>query len=182
MKLNRHILALCAVQIAIVSTIAAKYLYERHFCPRVWVQVSQFDPDTVMRGRYFALQPVVDACSLDKKLAEHMNPETRGDWHVDESWEWTVKLLPRDGTLIPVISGLEDDDVYRLRLYAGQPCQTARTNQTIEFYVAEHSKSPFPLPSGSEAWLSATIPPTGPPRAVQLAIKQNGVLTPLKLN
>ncbi|MDR3735350.1 MAG: hypothetical protein P4L10_07425 [Acidobacteriaceae bacterium] len=194
MKMDRRILILCIAQLAVVSTIAAKYLYERHTCPRVWVQVTQYDPETIMRGRYLALQPMVDACGLDKTLAQHTEARSNDTWHQTESWEWIVRLVPTSGTLVPVVdkaykpdlnfySGPSDDDgTYRLTLSANDPCTKASVRENIEFFVAEKARSPFPLPSGTEVWLSATIPPKGPPRALQLALKQDGVLTPLKLN
>ena len=49
-----------AVQLALVSSIAAKYLYQRRTCPRVWTRTVAVDPEGVMRGRYLALQLVVD--------------------------------------------------------------------------------------------------------------------------
>jgi len=75
-----------------------------------------------------------------------------------------------------------DDEQVRVTWLATDPCEKATAHVGIELYVPERTKSPFPLPAGQEAWLSVTIPPKGPPRGLQLAIKQNGVLTPLKLN
>ncbi len=55
-------LALLIVQLAIVSTIAAKYLYQRWSCPRVWTRAAAYDPEMPMRGRYLALRLTVDGC------------------------------------------------------------------------------------------------------------------------
>lgn len=53
---------LLVVQLAIVSSIAGKYLYQRWTCPRVWTRALAYDPELVMRGRYLSLQLTVDGC------------------------------------------------------------------------------------------------------------------------
>jgi len=44
-------LALLIIQLALVSTVAAKYLYQRWTCPRVWTRAVAMDPEFPMRGR-----------------------------------------------------------------------------------------------------------------------------------
>ena len=44
MKLSKTSIALLVIQLAIVSTIAAKYLYQRSTCPRVWTRTVAYDP------------------------------------------------------------------------------------------------------------------------------------------
>ena len=53
---------LLLIQLAIVSSVAAKYLYQRWTCPRVWTRTVAFDPELPMRGRYLSLQLIVDGC------------------------------------------------------------------------------------------------------------------------
>ena len=62
MKISKTSVALLLIQLAIVSTVAAKYLYQRWTCPRVWTRTVAFDPELPMRGRYLSLQLVVDGC------------------------------------------------------------------------------------------------------------------------
>ena len=62
MKLAKTSIALLVIQLAIVSTVAAKYLYQRSTCPRVWTRAAAYDPELVMRGRYLSLQLTVDGC------------------------------------------------------------------------------------------------------------------------
>ncbi len=38
MKLAKTSIALLIIQLAIVSTVAAKYLYQRWTCPKVWTR------------------------------------------------------------------------------------------------------------------------------------------------
>src|SRR5208283_3534140 len=62
MKLAKTSIALLVIQLAIVSLIAAKYLYQRWSCPRVWTRTIVYDPEMVMRGRYLSEQLIVDGC------------------------------------------------------------------------------------------------------------------------
>src|ERR1039457_4189439 len=62
MKISKTSVALLLIQLAIVSSIAAKYLYQRWTCPRVWARAEAFDPQLPMRGRYLSLQLAVDGC------------------------------------------------------------------------------------------------------------------------
>ena len=55
-------IALLVIQLAIVSSIAAKYLYQRWSCPRAWTRTVAYDPELPMRGRYLSVQLVVDGC------------------------------------------------------------------------------------------------------------------------
>jgi hypothetical protein len=54
-----------------------------------------------------------------------------------------------------------------------------RLDVPVDFYLAEHTQSPLPLKPGQELWIEVTIPPQGPPRPVQLALKDNTAWTPL---
>ena len=47
-------LALLIIQLLLVSTVAAKYLYQRWTCPRVWTRAAAIDPNLPMRGRYLS--------------------------------------------------------------------------------------------------------------------------------
>ncbi len=66
-------LALLVVQLALVSTIATKYLYQRWSCPRVWTRAAAIDPELPMRGRYLALQLTVDGCQSTLPSAKNAN-------------------------------------------------------------------------------------------------------------
>ena len=59
MKLSKLSIALLLIQLALVSSIAAKYIYQRWRCPRAWTRTVAYDPELPMRGRYLAM---VDRC------------------------------------------------------------------------------------------------------------------------
>jgi hypothetical protein len=53
-------------------------------------------------------------------------------------------------------------------------------NETpVDFHIAEDAASPTPVKAGRELWIEVTAPPKGPPRPMQLALKENGSWRPL---
>jgi len=62
MKLAKTSIVLLVIQLALVSSIAAKYLYQRATCPQAWTRAEAYDPNLVMRGRYLSLRLTVDGC------------------------------------------------------------------------------------------------------------------------
>jgi hypothetical protein len=65
--------------------------------------------------------------------------------------------------------------------WPGSSCDKLRLEDPVDFYIAEHAASPMPAGSGQELWVEVTVPPKGPPRPLQLALKDNGVWKPLNL-
>jgi len=61
----------------------------------------------------------------------------------------------------------------------GSSCDSLRIVEPVDFYIAEHAASPLPMQPGQELWIEVTIPPKGPPRPIQLAMKQDGAWKPL---
>jgi hypothetical protein len=195
MKLGRASLSgvsmvLLAIQLVIVSSIAAKYLYQRWRCPRVWTRSVAYDPELVMRGRYLSLQLVVDGC--ESTLPSHK--EAAFPRNVDgtvKSPRFTVQgvVLAQFQARLAV----EKNRLVALRLpepegprdgllvsaEAGHPCEEMRLVEPVNFYIAEHAQSPLPVAGGDELWIEVTVPPKGPPRPIQLALKHEGAWKPL---
>src|ERR1035441_4689994 len=71
MKISKTSIVLLVIQLALVSSIAAKYLYQRSTCPRVWTRTAAYDPNMVMRGRYLSLRLTVDGCQSTLPSALH---------------------------------------------------------------------------------------------------------------
>lgn len=174
---NRAI-ALLVIQCLLVSSIAAKYLYERVTRPRVWARAAQYDPELPMRGRYLALQPVVDACGLQQK--NQPRSDKSAGWY--ETYQ--VRLVARGGKLVAeeARKQLPRTDYLSVIVTDTIPCERAPVSPAISFFIPESAKAPFPLEPGQELWLEVTVPPSGPPRAIQLALNDNGKWKPLKFD
>jgi hypothetical protein len=185
MSYRARTVLLIAIQCLLVSSIAGKYLYERATRPRVWARAAQYDPNLPMRGRYLALAPLVDACSLPRD--KDSMPAWMAYGHQDPKnmvWFWHVRPTARDGKLAveDARKVLPRSETQTIWLKADQPCERAQLTPTTDFFIPDTARFPFPMKPGSELWVEVTVPPAGPPRPIQLALSENGQWQPLKLN
>jgi uncharacterized membrane-anchored protein len=190
MKLSKTSIILLVIQLVLVSSIAAKYLYQRERCPRVWVQAAAYDPNMVMRGRYLILQLTVDGCQSTLPSALHAVFPRNSDgttrpngFHVN--WQGAVSFrakLKVEGNKLIVIRIPEADETSKgvnVTAWPDSSCDAMRLNEPVDFYIAEHAADPSRLKPNQELWMEVTIPPQGPPRPIQLALKDDGGWRPL---
>lgn len=171
----RAALLLLLLQLVVVSSVAAKYLYERRTCPRVWSRATQYDPNLPLRGRYLALQLLVDACQLPRDSARLQRYPAYGAHtarRMPGYWRWNVSLSVSNGHLAPVIQDHPKSpaDAFQLTLAEDRPCDRVPLMPSSEFFIPDRAQSPFPLKQGQELWVEVTVPPSGPPRPIQLAL------------
>jgi hypothetical protein len=190
MKLAKTSIALLVIQLALVSSIAAKYFYQRATCPRVWTRTAAYDPDMVMRGRYLSLRLTVDGCQSTLPSALHAVFPRNADGTTrpngfSVNWQPPVQFrakLKVEGNKLLAIripeADLRSTGVYVTAL-PGSSCDALRLAEPVDFYIAEHAVDPTSLQPGQELWIEVTVPPIGPPRPVQLALKENGAWKPL---
>ena len=190
MKFARVSIVLLVIQIVIVSSIALKYFYQRATCPRVWTRTMAYDPSLIMRGRYLSLQLTVDGCSSTLPSAKgaqfprNLNGVPSGQsFNINSpSTVWfQATLAVKDNRLI-VIRVPESDNTTGTQAVIAQPgasCNQMRLAQPVDFYIAEHADDPTWLKRGQELWIEVTVPPKGPPRPLQVALKDNGAWKPL---
>ena len=189
-------LALLIVQLLLVSTIAAKYLYQRWTCPRVWTRASAIDPQLPMRGRYLALQLTVDGCQSTLPSAKNANFPRDVNGAVKpgpyvlrpNAVEFRANLKVVNNTLVAVrpegqeIGSTEDSSAGEEVVgTAGSACNQMQLASSTAFFISDTAQSPLPLKPGQELWIEVTVPPKGPPRPIQLALKDNGAWKPLDL-
>jgi len=194
MKLSKASIVLLAVQLALVSSIAAKYLYQRHASPRVWTRAAAVDPSLPMRGRYLSLQLMVDGCSSTLPSAKLADFPRNTDGTVrfgslfsirgERTFAFPARLRVVNGKLLAIQPDGEENTRGAQTVVASpaHSCSEMSLRNPVNFYIAEHAASPLPLAPGQELWIEVTIPRNGPPRPLQLALTSNGVWTPLKLN
>jgi hypothetical protein len=188
MKLSKTSVALLLIQLAIISSIAAKYLYQRQTCPRVWTRTVAYDPQLPMRGRYLSLQLTVDGCQSTLPSAKAASfprdingAAIRGMYMVRASAVFHADLKVENNRLLAI--RIQDDQNGTLgqevSVWPGAACDAMRLDAPVDFYIAEHAQSPLPLKAGQELWIEVTVPPKGPPRPMQLALKDGGAWRPL---
>jgi hypothetical protein len=188
---------LLLVQLLLVLTIAGKYLYERKTRPRIWVLSFPYPPNLPLRGRYLALQLRVDACALPHDKAhftEGFKPvapmQRPGVVQVPVLppnpgyWNWNVSLATENGHLVPK---LEDNpsspgDLQVMTQHENQPCNQLPLSTQVDYFIPDTAKGPFPLKPGQQLWVEVTMPPSGPPRPIQLALSSEAGFQPLHLD
>ena len=168
---------LLVAQLVLVLSIAGKYLYERKVCPRVWVRTVQIDPDLPFRGRYLALQLAVNACSFPHDSSSVFNALNSPAG----SWQWRVKIEAKDGRLVgvPVGDDIRPELTQELQQWGKQSCDRAALSESADYFIGDRAKGPFPLKPNEELWAEVTVPPSGPPRPIQLAISSDAGFKPL---
>ncbi len=190
MKLSNASVALLVIQLALVSSIAVKYLYQRVRCPRVWMRAAAYDPNLVMRGRYLSLQLTVNGCqstlpsAFDAAFPRNSDGTTKPTGYMVKSQfpvRFRAKLKVENNKLVAIRIPEADLVSKGVNVWArpGDSCDALRIEEPVDFYIAEHAADPTPLKPGQELWIEVTVPPQGPPRPIQLALKQNGVWRPL---
>jgi hypothetical protein len=171
-------LILLAVQLVLVLSIVGKYVYERKVCPRVWVRTAQVDPGLPFRGKYLALRLAVDSCALprgEKGFVRGIGPGGSGER------SWRVRLEAKDDKLVAVLAGdkVKPELTEELTLWGNQSCNSATLRDPADYFIGDRAKSPFPLKPKEELWVEVTVPPSGPPRPIQLAISGESGFRPL---
>lgn len=183
-------LALLGVQLALVSSVAGKYLYERHTCPRVWTRAAAVDPELVMRGRYLSLKLRVDGCRItlpgSREAAVAQNLVTAYQVTPNATPErveiaFPARLTAEDGKLNAtwIRDPGKSSRGQRVSGWLEGPCDAMQLEMPVDFYIPEHAQDPSRLQTGQELWIEVTVPPAGPPRPIQLALKQGGEWKPL---
>jgi hypothetical protein len=186
MTFARTSIALLAIQLAVVSSIAAKYLYQRSTCPKVWTCAVAYDPSMVMRGRYISARLYADACGLlPDQTKDVVANASRVPGYLDMADGSTFlqgKIGASQGKLavLYIEKGKAKKTDQQLVWPQSGDCSKVALWTPVDFYLSEKAQSPFPLLKGSELWVEVTVPPKGPPRPLAMAIKGgNGQWQPL---
>ena len=152
-------LILAGAQLALVASLAAKYALDRARLPRVWVQTVAYDPNLPIRGRY-----------LNVRLRVSTEDVSRGEMR-------DVTLNVRDGHLVA------NPTYHRTGLHVSRwinrGAEVTALMEPVAFFLPEHAMDPSVRSAGEELWVEVTVPKTGPPRPIQLAIKRGEAFTPL---
>jgi hypothetical protein len=159
-------LILAGAQLALVASLAAKYAIDRARLPRVWVQTVAYDPNLPIRGRYLSVQLLVSPEDV------HGSPRNS----LGEMRDVTLNV--RDGHLVANPADHPTNlHINRRITNRGEPVTALM--EPVAFFLPEHAMDPFVRRAGEELWMEVTVPKTGPPRPIQLAIKRGESFTPL---
>ena len=59
--------------------------------------------------------------------------------------------------------------------------ETEQQKQAVAYFIPSDAPDPSIRPAGEELWVEVSVPKTGAPRPIRLAVKKDGRLTPLEL-
>ncbi len=59
--------------------------------------------------------------------------------------------------------------------------ETEQLKQAVAYFLPNGAADPSIRPVGEELWVEVSVPKTGAPRPIRLAVKKDGRLTPLEL-
>ena len=156
-------IAVAVLQCLLVLSVAGKYALDRERLPRAWARATPFDPNLPIRGRYV---------SLNLEVNGMVGPQA--NW---PSGAWaSATLSARNGGLFA--EGVSFDSGVHVLRFANGPWRIA---EPVAFFISEHIPDPSRRPSGEELWVEVSVPRHGEPRPIRLAVKKDGVLTPLEL-
>jgi hypothetical protein len=186
-------LALLLTQLAIVSSAAAMYLYQRWTSPRVWTRTMVYDPEMLMRGRYVSVQLLVDGCQSGLTSASQgamaksaggvetgktSTPPTTGPIQFSAH----LKVEGSKLTAIRIPEGDTSSYGQMVSAWPGLTCADMRLQAPVDFFIGEHAASKIEIKPGQELWVEVTVPRRGPPRPIQLALKDGKSWKPLGLD
>jgi hypothetical protein len=159
-------LILAGTQLALVASLAAKYAMDRARLPRVWVQTVAYDPNLPIRGRYLS-------------VLLRVSPEDVYGSPGNFSGEMRdVTLNVRDGHLVANPAN-HPTGLHVSQRTINRGAQVTALIEPVAFFLPEHAADPSVRSAGEELWMEVTVPRTGPPRPIQLAIKRGESFTPL---
>jgi hypothetical protein len=159
-----------AVQVLLVASVGAKFVYDRSHYPRVWVETAPYDPDLPIRGRYVRIAVLVDAHRTPATRASPARPEGLGMFR--------ARLKVADGRLVAVEDDAGQHWVSNAR--CGE-AQCWRLAEALAYFIPEHVEDPARRPAGETLWVEVTVPPEGPPRPIRLGIRKGDTTLPLEL-
>jgi len=146
---------LLVVQCLLVLSVAAKYSWDRERLPRAWANATPIDASLPVRGRYVSLQLHVDG-------------------RQSGNYQDRVRLGMEHGRLVGHSAASGGQRVWRRG-------ETWLLAEPIAFFIPERAADPSHVAPGEEIWVEVSVPSSGPPRPIRLAIKKDGVLQPLDL-
>ena len=186
-------LALLLTQLAIVSSAAAVYLYQRWTSPRVWTRTMVYDPEMLMRGRYVSVQLTVDGCQSGLPSA-NQSAMAKGARSVEMGktapipttgpvqFSARLKVEGSKLTAIRIPESETSSDGRMVSAWPGLTCSDMRLDAPVDFFIGEHSANKVEIKPGQELWVEVTVPRRGPPRPIQLALKDGKTWKPLGLD
>lgn len=164
-------LIFAAIQIALVSSLGAKLVWDRGHSPRGWAATRGYDPDLMIRGRYASISLLVKADKVFPDSSRAQNtPVNRG------YGSQNVYLTVENGRVVA-----NPTDQYTGLSVSGPEWRDGENLSTlyppVAFFLPEHAVDPTRAPRSTTLFVEVTIPRKGPPRPIRFGRNLNGTFT-----
>jgi hypothetical protein len=167
-------LIFAALQVALVSSLGAKLLWDRGHLPRGWAVTRGYDPDLAIRGRYTSISLLVKADKIFPDASpSQATPFGRGYGPQNvylTAENGRVVANPADHYTGLTVNGPEWRDGEKL----------AALNPPVAFFLPEHAADPTRVPRSTTLFVEVTILRKGPPRPIRFARNLDGKFTPIE--
>jgi len=158
-------LVIALVQVLIVGAVGGKLLYDRNTLPAAWAPTAGVDPMLPIRGRYVALNLVVqpDPATEPAQLAEGL--PAAATLSIEDG------MLRATFTQDPGMDAIDWSGVLVQRRDRPGGAQWMVV-EPILFFLPEAAPDPSRLEEGETLWAEVTVPPRGPPRPIRLEVRR----------
>jgi hypothetical protein len=163
-------LLFAAIQVALVSSLGAKLLWDRETSPRGWAATRGYDPNLPIRGRYMNISLLVKADTVFL--------QSQGPAPFLASGSENVDLAVENGRVVAIRASRSTGfSVSGPQLRDGEVLATL--SPPVVYFLPEHAADPMrSLPAGT-LFLEVTIPPKGPPRPIRFGTRVGSEIVPL---
>jgi hypothetical protein len=163
-------LLFAVIQVALVSSLGAKLLWDRETSPRGWAATRGYDPNLPIRGRYIHISLLVKADTVFQPSQGPVPFLASGSENVD--------LAVENGRIVALrASRYTGLSVGGPQLRDGEILATL--SPPVVYFLPERAADPLRGHARGALFVEVTLPRKGPPRPIRLGTKLGGEIVPL---
>jgi len=167
-------LLFAALQVALVSSLGAKLLWDRERLPRGWALTRGYDPDLPIRGRYLSVSLLVEASSVFPDQLRNSR-EARANLGPPRNVYLTV-----ENQRVVAHPADHDTGLTVVQVVSQEGENLAALSPPALYFLSEHGRVPTSGSITGKLFVEVTVPAKGPPRPIRFASKVGDVFTPLE--
>ena len=161
------------IHVALLTAVGAVLLSERRSLPAVWAATTGVDPVLPIRGRYVALNLIVEPRGAMPPLDEAASgPPVEATLSVEGGRLVATILPPPDIEAAVAARGPV------IRRWQAAPDAVWVLDEPIAFFLPENAPDPSRLEPGQVLWAEVTVPRRGAPRPIRLEARPAGAARP----
>ncbi|MGB7282158.1 MAG: hypothetical protein WBE13_07850 [Candidatus Acidiferrum sp.] len=162
------------IQVALVSSLGAKLMWDRETLPRGWAATRGYDPDLPIRGRYINISLLVKADKVFPSLPTESHNTAPSCVFGSQNVYLTVEngrvvANPADHFTGLTVSGPRWQDGEML----------AMLSPPVVYFLPEHALNPMSGRPTGTLFLELTVPREGPPRPIRFGTRAGGEIISL---